>query len=68
MTKTEAAYVADKYMEHCGLLALARTCQNKKDMKYHTGCIKMALQIFEQFNESHGFGSPKGALEWRKTQ
>lgn len=62
MTKLEAVSVATKYKKHAELRKVFRDSGDKCSEKYHEGCMKMALQIFEQFSLSHGFGSPAHAL------
>ncbi len=63
MTKDEAKIIAKKYRKHVDAYHKAIELGDKKRAQYHNGCLDMALQIFKEFNFSHGYGSPTHALE-----
>jgi len=65
MTKSEAKYIAQKYEEHHEYCNLAIAINDKFRMEYHAGCMKLALQLFERFSDSHGFKSTTSAILWK---
>jgi len=66
MTQLEAIEIAKKYYKHVELRRTTKHKGNKELAKFHEGCMQMAIQIFEEFSHTHGFGSTNHALQCEK--
>ena len=67
MKREEAVKIANMYNETMASYRKSRKQGNKESSQYYLGLSSMALQIFEMFNNSHGFGSIEGAIKYSKT-
>ena len=65
MKRSEAVKIARRYVHHAEERRNYRKSGKTDLEQYHLGCMKMALQIFEEFSLSHGFGSPTHAISWK---